>query len=124
MRSRRRGHRLLALQRQFRRWRRDVLRVAVQLADEDGILAFAVFIAGPEVELVFGSRAGLGKDQGFLLHGRLGLRQVKRNHPDQPVMTGDDEDGLPFREQVLPRVAHDAGDFGITWRPTPSSVHP
>src|ERR1017187_9748849 len=71
---------------QFRWNWRIALSATIQLADEDGILAFAVIVARPKIELVIGGLAGLVEDQGLFGDDRLGFGQVKGNLPHQPIM--------------------------------------
>src|SRR4051794_10412010 len=80
-------------------------------AHVNGVLAFAVGVTGPKIELISGCGRTLVIDERSPAHARFGFRKKKRNFTRQSVVVGDDEDRLAIGEQILSSFPSGLGNF-------------
>jgi hypothetical protein len=80
-------------------------------ADVEGIMAVALEVILPEMELVAGSICGEAKDERLVIDGGFGLWEIEREETGDSVVVGDDEDGFAFGEEAIAGMGDEVGAF-------------
>jgi hypothetical protein len=83
--------------------------LAFSFTDKKRVLAVALFVTGPKMELVLGAVGGHTINQGIGGHALFGFREVKGNQTGNTVMGGDDEHWFTIGEEGRSSLADAAG---------------
>ena len=92
--------------------REHFIAVEVEGLDEDGVFAFPVPVAGPEIKLVVGSFGIQIVNDGLVADSGAGFGQIEGDLAGDAVMAADDEHRLAFGLQLLPGGFDRLGRFG------------